>query len=479
MSSSNIVIRTRYKKNYDVKKHIKKWNDYVSKKEKADSTSLDEKNIMKEYFSLVDTKNILFEECESYCWGVNGDVNVKHELKNLNIDNNGYIWNLVISFPPEFAFSHGLITKSDYFDLTKYIMPSLITDMGLSLDNTIWYSALHRNTKNPHMHIMIYEKEKTAESGFIPKSAIHNIKSNIANYLVDSTKFYELRDKEFSNIVGGASLNELTKIKNQRLYSDKFRKELNNRLLELYNKLPPIGRLQYNSKNMFPYKKDLDNIINFILLHDSIKYQYANYIKLLEEHQKELNNMYGMTKDNKKRKYYNDQINRLYSQIGNEILSNFKKYQSLNTIEREKNFLKKHIKELNFKSRSDYKKEETKYNIAKELYKLCMLADLNQHEIKKVFLKWIQNSKYDLDINMVLNMSIVLDEEMSATEFYKSLKNLGYNYERYNKIKTKNFYQELDYKRFVNRAMQHLMYELEVEEKQIIAQMQYELEEYK
>ena len=40
----------------------------------------------------------------------------------------------------------------------------------------------------------------------------------------------------------------------------------------------------------------------------------------------------------------------------------------------------------------------------------------------------------------------------------------------------KNFYRELNYKRFINQAVNHLMYELDQEEKQIISEMQYELD---
>ena len=39
MSSSNVIVRTRYKNSYGTSKHISKWLDYVSKKEKADATS--------------------------------------------------------------------------------------------------------------------------------------------------------------------------------------------------------------------------------------------------------------------------------------------------------------------------------------------------------------------------------------------------------------------------------------------------------
>ena len=43
------------------------------------------------------------------------------------------------------------------------------------------------------------------------------------------------------------------------------------------------------------------------------------------------------------------------------------------------------------------------------------------------------------------------------------------------KYKRKNFYQELNYKRFINQAINHLNYELAQEEKQIVRQLEYEL----
>ena len=72
----------------------------------------------------------------------------------------------------------------------------------------------------------------------------------------------------------------------------------------------------------------------------------------------------------------------------------------------------------------------------------------------------------------------VLESDMSTTEYYNILKKLGYNYERYSKIKNKFFYKELNYKSFVHNAMEHLKYELEQEEKQIISEMQYDLTNY-
>ena len=112
-----------------------------------------------------------------------------------------------------------------------------------------------------------------------------------------------------------------------------------------YNKLPKTGRIQYNSKNMNDLRDELDSIISYILYHDSTKYIYASYLKLLEEHQKELNQLYGQSNTINNRKYYNEQLNRLYTKIGNEILANYKIYQSMDIMEREKDFLKKNTKQ--------------------------------------------------------------------------------------------------------------------------------------
>ena len=71
-----------------------------------------------------------------------------------------------------------------------------------------------------------------------------------------------------------------------------------------------------------------------------------------------------------------------------------------------------------------------------------------------------------------------INTDMSSTEYYKILRSLNYDYERYSKYKNKVFYQELNYKKFINQAMNYLEYELEQEEKQIINELEYELSEY-
>lgn len=475
--SSNIVFQVEYKNCKNLKTGIKNWVWYATQKQKADSSSIDEKDYLKDFIIYKDKDNFLDETSETFLWNKDGDLlNDDVKIKIDNINRNGYFWRGFLSFPPDFASSHGLITKVDFYNLTNNIMPSLILDMGLDLNNTEWMCSLHRDTKHPHIHMCLFEIISTNPSPTVPKYAIHNFKSNVANYLIDNTKFYELRDQMFKNITSNIEINDYNKIKGQRLFSDAYRRKLNKLLLDFYNKLPKTGRLQYNSSNMKSYKGDLNRIIDFILMHDSVKYEYAKYIRLLEEHQRELNQIYGMSEDNKRRKYFNDQKEKLYSKIGNEILQNYKYYSTLEFFDKEKEFLKRHINEMDFKSKKDYKKNKTKEDIAKSLYKICMIANLNDIQTKKVFERWIYKSKYNYDAESLISSIKTDNIDITVNEYFKVLKKLGYSTDKYKRLKEKNFYRELNYKRFINEAIEHLMYELSVEEKQIINEMQYDLD---
>ena len=66
---------------------------------------------------------------------------------------------------------------------------------------------------------------------------------------------------------------------------------------------------------------------------------------------------------------------------------------------------------------------------------------------------------------------------MSTSEFYSIMKKLGYDKERYFKLKNKYFYRELNYKKFFHQAVNHWMDEIEKEEKEIINELEYTLED--
>lgn len=461
--SSNIITRVRYKKDVNFQRLVGGWCKYVSK-DGADGKSLKDFSAMNDLYEkelgiFDDTKN--FDEY--YIWDKNGDINKKDILKEIPNDVYGKIWTLVISFPPNFAIESGLRTKQDYYLMTKAIMPKFILDNDLDLTNTLWYASFHKDTDNPHLHISIFEKEQRRKKDTLEKTAMKYLKSNIASYLIDNTSFYKEQDYLFLGLDNEVRKSNFTKVEKELFFTDKFRKSLNKDLLNLYNKLPKKGRLQYNSKNLAYCRTDIDKIIDKILYHDTIKYEFEKYYHHLEEIERQQKKMYGNSKNNN---YIENKMNRLYSRIGNDILYNYKVYNSKDFLIHQKEFLKVNIMNMDFKSKS-LKKKSTILKHASEIYKLGRLAELSDNNIKKLLNKWIKKSNININIDVDLIFDSVNSgrEDINATDFYKALSHLGYSKERYNNLKSKSFYKNVRFKQFIKKANYFLLVENRKEER--------------
>ena len=459
--SSNIITRVRYKKDVNFQRLVGGWCKYVSK-DGSDGKSLKDFSSMndlyeKEFGIFDDTKN--FDE--NYIWNKNGDVSKSDILKEIPNDISGKMWTLVISFPPDFALESGLRTKQDYYLMTKAIMPKFILDNDLDLTNTLWYASYHKDTDNPHLHITIFEKEQRRKKDTLEKTAMKYLKSNIASYLVDNTSFYQDQDYLFLGLDNEVRKSNFTKVEKELFFTDKFRKSLNKDLLNLYNKLPKKGRLQYNAKNMAYCRDDINKIIDKILYHDNIKYEFEKYYHLLEEIERQQKKMYGNSKNNK---YIENKMKRLYSRIGNDILYNYKVYNSKDFLIHQKEFLKVNIMNMDFKSKS-LKKNSTILKHASELYKLGRLAELSDNDIKKLLNKWIKKSNINVNADLIFDSVSSGREDINATDFYKALSHLGYTKERYDNLKSKSFYKNVRFKQFIKKTNYFLLIENRKEEK--------------
>ncbi len=458
---SNIITRVRYKKDVNFQRLVGGWCKYVSK-DGADGKSVNDLDSIndlyeKEFGLFDDTKN----QEEHYIWNKNGDVSKSDILKDIPKDKSGKMWTLVISFPLDFALESGLKTKQDYYLMTKAIMPKFLLDNDLDLTNTMWYASFHKDTDNPHLHISIFEKEQRRKKDTLDKNAMKYLKSNIASYLVDNTSFYKEQDYLFLGLEKDIRKSNFTKVEKDLFFSDRFRKSLNKDLLKLYDKLPKKGRLQYNAKSLNYCRADIDKIIEKILYHDTIKYDFEKYYHHLEEIQRQQQKMYGNNKNNK---YVKNKMKRLYSKIGNDILYNFKVYNSKDFMLHHKEFLKVNIMNMNFRSKS-LKKQATILKHASELYKLGRLADLSDNDIKKLFNKWIKNSNINYNVDLLFDSVSMSHEDMNSTNFYKALSHLGYTKEKYDNFKSKSFYKNLQFKKFIKQANYFLMVENRKEEK--------------
>ncbi len=471
MSKSNIIVRVRYKKDINFQKLVSGWCNYVSK-DGADGKSLRNLSSINEMYEKElgiydDTK----ENEESYIWSKNGDINKKEIIKELPKEKSGRMWNVVISFPPDFANEQGLKTKQDYYLMTKSIIPNFILDNDMDLTNTKWYASLHLDTDNPHLHINLFEVEQRRKKDTLDRISIKHLKSNISSYLIDNTEFYKEQDYLFLGLDKKIRKSNFTKMKSQLFFNSKFRKSLNKDLLTLYDKLPKRGRLQYNSKNLDYCREDINKIIEKILYHDTIKYEFEKYYHSLEELQREQQKIYGKSKDNK---YVQNKINRLYSKIGNDILYNFKVYNSKDFLLNQKEFLKINIMNMNFVSRN-IKKKSTIIRHATDLYKLGKLASLSDNDIKKLLSNWLKKSKINYDVDLIFSAVSSTKDTMNATDFYKALSHLGYSKNRYDNLKNKSFYKNVRFKQFIKKANRYLMIERKKEEQYLLEILEKEL----
>lgn len=473
MSKSNIVTRVRYKKDVNFQRLVGGWCKYVDR-DGADPTPLKDLTSVndlyqKEFGIFDDTK----ENEEYRIWGKNGDITKKDILKNIPNNKSGRVWNLVISFPKDFTEEVNLKTKNDYYLLTKNIMPKLLLDNDFDLTNVEWYSSLHLDKDHhPHLHICFFEKEQRRKKDTIDKTSMKYLKSNIASFLVDNTSYYKEQDYLFLGLENKIRKSNFTKTKSDLFFSNKFRKELNKDLLNLYDKLPKKGRLQYNSKHLDYCRKDIDKIVEKILYHDTIKYEFEKYYHYLETIERKQKKMYG---ENSNNKYIENKMKRLYSKIGNDILYNFKVYNSTDFIERQKEFLKINIMNMEFKSKTP-KKKSTILKHAKELYKLGRLADLSELDIKRLLNKWLKKSNINYDVDLLYIAVSGTKEDMNATDFYKALSHLGYSKERYDKYKSMSFYKNVRFKQFMKKANYFLLEENKKEERYLQEILEKELQ---
>ena len=267
---NNIVFKCKYYKTiekYDETKHA----DKIKKREFLSC------NASYNYVSYVDTGSInkLPNDYTEYIGDKEKSVGVfnkyglmtedeKQKLKEQLKKTKSCIWDCVISFETEFGKEY----CRDYDQAFNFIskeLPKFFTRAGLNKDNMIWYAGLHENTEHNHIHLSFFEREPMyyANGG---KLKYHSgpIKRDI---LIESREKFEIALTNKSAEIVRCRKNlereyNVFKSSKDLLYSIK------KRLLSLYDKLPPDGRLSYDSDNMRSIKKDVDGVTEYILQHN-------------------------------------------------------------------------------------------------------------------------------------------------------------------------------------------------------------------
>ncbi|MDD3453631.1 MAG: relaxase MobL [Bacilli bacterium] len=454
---ADIVIKFRHRKTKNLKTCLYNWNTYVAKMGKADDSQISQDMFYESDFEESDGKTLV--------WNQNGDASVVDDFKNdLDINRSTSVWDFVIPFKEEFAHKVGLEYKTDYYNMTKEVVHRILLLNNINPSEIGWYSALHVNTSNPHVHMILYSKNKKIELERIPKTKLVKIRSIVANYLLNNSEFYIEKNKNINDIKKVIYKDKLNKPLKRIGFSDVYRRELNSKLLNLYSKLNDNGRLQYNSPIMNENRHYIDEITSYILSHYNLRYKFEKYHDSLIDYKKLSEQIYGKENGD----YVENQIKKLYEQIGNDILKNYKVHKDLSFFEKEKDFLKHNIADFKFRS-GELKNEKTFIKYAKNLYRICLLADCNNEQIIRIFTNWKNRSNYTFEVLSTIELLSKIEyKEFDKNEYFKALKTLKYNSKKYDNMKNKNFYKEIRYRNFFDNALRTLLYENEKVDEEIL-----------
>ena len=219
----------------------------------------------------------------------------------------GLVWDGVFSLPDyRTAYALGLKNEYDYQKLLSQVVPKYLKANGFSIPNTEWVAFHHINTDNPHCHINFWERVPAQERGVMKEGFELEFKKLVAKELNlhhQTTHFFELIDeieKDIRDQVEGVE------VKDDDIYF--------NLIVDLAEKLPRKGRIQYNAKNCADLKSDVDTITTH-LLNTQFKKEYKQFkdtTQAIHEYEKRL---YGELIHNTERKEHE-----LYERVGNHIL---------------------------------------------------------------------------------------------------------------------------------------------------------------
>ncbi len=348
-------------------------------------------------------------------------------------------------------------------------------DSGFDIHNVKWYACLHLDSKkNYNFHFFFMEVKKTKykhSDRLLPKSAIKKFKSNALNYLINRDDILKLKDELFMGIIKDVKINNLTNLKNDKLFKTSIEKKLN----KLYKQLPKEHRLQYNSPNLNEVRPLVDSIISDILNHQNIVNSYYKYIEKLHDIDFQNKQYYGYSKDDN---YVNNQIKKLYSRIGNDILSHYKGYKSEIFLNNQKEFLSKNIFKLNLKTNNNIT-DNKKIDLGVSLYKIATYYNLNKNQTRKLIQKWYNKSKFNSSFDnyyndLLLKMNSNFNP-LTITEFYKTLNDMNISNSNYHNLKQNYYIKKFVYHKMMYNALNHIKYENERIEKEIIESMKDEL----
>lgn len=228
------------------------------------------------------------EEKSCGVFGKNGllTMSEKKKLRQQLRETKSVIWDCLLTFQPEFGQRYCNDFDQAY-EMMKREMPRFLKDAGFNPDNITWYAALHTNKKHRHIHISFFEnaptrirqrsKELHFSRGKINQECIRWFKVHVEQNLTDISAELRIARKEATNLSKEVLFSKDSLIR----YNNAFQEQI----LDLVEKLPPSGRISYDSENMRPVKPLIDKIVDTAIKSNRKWYKaFVNFCAEVKKH---------------------------------------------------------------------------------------------------------------------------------------------------------------------------------------------------
>lgn len=244
----------------------------------------------------------------------------KKELRKALKTTNSVIWDMVLSFEEGFGRNH-LKDTDDARELLNSLLNRFFKKAGLNPQNMSWFAGLHTNTDNRHIHVSFWENEpvftrqqnrehKHFHGGKLRQAGIDDFKIAIEkHYSQLATRVKEKRKRLLS--------------KASQTLAETPHGKLSALLTRLYEQIPSTGRIGYDSDNMAPVRKLVDEITTHMLkTNPALKDEYVLFRYELMRRDEQIREFCRKQKIPNEQDYLvaDKTVNDLYRRLGNKVI---------------------------------------------------------------------------------------------------------------------------------------------------------------
>lgn len=326
-TSPNILLRVHY---YEPKSE--KRGFYASERTNSDYLGyMDKGHRSGKYSDYMDYQGN--REKSSGVFDGNGlmDEKKKSEFRKELKETLSVIWDMIVSTEEEYG-KEKLSSWKSAMELIKAELPKFLEDNHMSIDNVGWCGALHENTDNRHIHLLLFEKKvecfdpdtkkKRFHQGTLNKLSMEDFKIRMEQRLDGHEhSFHRYRDKLLA-----MEKERLEEVDDKAVYS----KDLKSMLLELYRKAPK-GPYGYRSKKADPIRPLVDSITTYMLTGDeSSLLLFMELLGKLKKRDEEVKRICQRDKIDPSPHLLAEKFKEdLYRRCGNEILGYIRKADTM------------------------------------------------------------------------------------------------------------------------------------------------------